>query len=173
MLTMIHCGRPSTCFSERLTVYTAQWRYQTNRWASHLLLLPCFHDKTALLTNIVQAALTCLGHNADQSSHKTWNVFVGAAVTYLTSVAVAEDEQPEPDVAEPAVVDPEPAHVWPAALDAMVRDGAEDSDPGEGHAEVYVDGADQSHGASSQVLLQTSFNHLTPFAFCPVSIGPA
>jgi hypothetical protein len=74
---------------------------------------------------------------------------------------------------EPAVVDP--AHVWPAALDdvAMVRDGAEDNDAAEGDAEVYVDSADQSHGASFQVLLQTSFKNLTSFAFFPVSIAPA
>jgi hypothetical protein len=29
---------------------------------------------------IGQAALTCLGHIADQSSHKTWNVYIGAAL---------------------------------------------------------------------------------------------
>jgi hypothetical protein len=55
----------------------------------------------------------------------------------------------------------------------MVRDAAEDSDAADGDAEVYVDGADQSHGASSQVLLQTSVKHLNPFAFFPISIGPA
>ncbi len=97
---------------------------------------------------------------------------MGAAVTYLTGVApvaeLAEDEHPEP-----AVVDP--AHVWPAALDdvAMVRDGAEDNDAAGGDAEVYVDSADQSHGAPFQVLLQTSFKNLASFAFFPVSIAPA
>jgi hypothetical protein len=93
-------------------------------------------------------------------------------MTYLTGVApvaeLAEDEH-----FESAVVDP--AHVWPAALDvdAMVRDGAEDNDAAEGDAEVYVDSADQSHGALFQVLLQTYVKNLTPFAFVPVSIGTA
>lgn len=108
-----------------------------------------------------QAALTCLGHAADQSSHKTWNVYIGAAVKvrtrcsvrltfclhllhvpfqFITGMApVAEDDLAE-DVRDATGLQ----HSAFVVDDEMVRDGAEGSD-NEGDAGLFVDQSDSLH----------------------------
>jgi hypothetical protein len=90
-----------------------------------------------------QAAFTCLGHNADQASHQTWNVYVGAAVTYVNGILPAQEEDDAPGHSQAGL-----AFGWPEVPDDMVRDGAEDSDEAEGSAEVYVDASDVAHACA-------------------------
>ena len=118
---------------------------QTNplRKSIHLLQRTVNSIHSTMEISDQQAAFTCLGHNADQASHKTWNVYVGAAITYLNGVLPAQDDDDARDPSQSV-----PAHGWPDVPDNMVRDGAEDSDGGEGVAEVYVDASDQVHACS-------------------------
>jgi hypothetical protein len=90
-----------------------------------------------------QAAYTCLGHNADQSSHQTWNVYVGAAIAYVNGKLPAQEADDAPGQSQAEL-----AFGWPDVPDDMVRDGAEDSDDAEGSAEVYVDASDVAHACA-------------------------
>lgn len=90
-----------------------------------------------------QAAYTCLRHNADQSSHQTWNVYVGAAITYVNGILPVQEEDDAPGQSQVEL-----AFGWPDIPDDMVRDGAEDSDDAEGSAEVYVDASEVAHACA-------------------------
>jgi hypothetical protein len=111
-----------------------------------------------------QAALTCLGHAADQCSHKMWIVYVGAAVKvrssmmnpchtmtpvqFLTGLAPRPEQDSQEDALLGALVLDEEGGARPVAVDNgsaaadnddLVRDGAADDSDAEGEAELYFD----------------------------------